>query len=70
VSLLKTKRLPVPSHDTFTYYVCQAFDPQLMSLRNFKKNYGFSQGRGRLGAEHIKKCVEQVDLNNKVEEKQ
>ena len=35
-----------------------------MGIGNFKKQYGFTQGRFKLGADHIKKCVEQVDINN------
>lgn len=57
------KRLPAPSHDTFYFYVIQRFDPHLMATRNFKRDRGFTQGRGRLGAEYIKQCVEQVDIN-------
>ena len=64
VSLLRTRRLPVPSHDTFTYYVCQKFDPQLMSLRNFKRDYGFTQGKGKLGVEHIKQKLAEVEKAN------
>ena len=62
VSLLKTKRLPVPSHDTFTYFVCNRFDPQLMCLKNFKRHYGFTQLRGRLGPDHIRQKVEETEL--------
>ena len=35
-----------------------------MGLGNFKRDYGFTQGRGKLGPEHIRKCVEEVDVNN------
>jgi hypothetical protein len=38
-----------------------AFNPENMATGNFKRDYGFTQGRGKLGAEHIKKCVEEVD---------
>lgn len=64
VSLLKERRLPAPSQDTFAYYCIQKLKPEAMGIGNFKKQYGFTQGRGKLGAEHIKKCVEQVDINN------
>ena len=69
VSLLKTKRLPVPSHDTFTYFVCQRFDPHLMSLRNFKRHHGFTQGKGKLGVEHIRAKLQEVEEMNKKDKK-
>jgi hypothetical protein len=63
VKLLKENRLPVPSHDTYTFFVCQKFDPQAMMLKNFKRDYGFTQGRGKLGAEHIKQKLLEVENN-------
>jgi hypothetical protein len=56
--------LPCPSQDTFAYYVIQKLKPEAMGLGNFKKQYGFTQGKGKLGAEHIRKCVEDVDKIN------
>ena len=64
VKLLDKNRLPCPSQDTFAYYCIQKLKPEAMGIGNFKKQYGFTQGRFKLGADHIKKCVEQVDINN------
>jgi len=65
VKLLKEPRLPVPSHDTFLFYVCDRFDPTQIGIGNFKKNHGFTQGRGKLGAKHIKEQLDKVDELNK-----
>ena len=65
VRLLKENRLPVPSHDTFTFYVCNRFDPHLMSLRNFKKGYGFTQGRGKMGSAWFEQKMKEIDELNK-----
>ena len=65
VKLLESKRLPSPSQDTFAYYVIQKLKPEAMSLRNFKKHYGFTQGRGKMGAEWFKNRMEEVDRDNK-----
>ena len=64
VKLLNTRRLPSPSQDTFAYYCIQKLKPEAMGIGNFKRDYGFTQGRGKLGAENIKRCVEEVDMNN------
>lgn len=64
VKLLRENRLPVPSHDTYTYFICQKFDPQLMMLKNFKKNYGFSQGNGKSSIEDFKKKLQEIDRLN------
>jgi hypothetical protein len=64
VKLLKENRLPVPSHDTYTYFVCKKFDPQLMMLKNFKKNYGYTQGNGKTSIEDFRKKLQEVDLAN------
>jgi hypothetical protein len=53
--------LPCPSQDTFAYYCIQKLKPEAMALGNFKRDYGFTQGKGKLGADHIRKCVEEVD---------
>jgi hypothetical protein len=68
VSLLKTRRLPSPSQDTFAYYCIQRLKPEAMGIGNFKRDYGFTQGKGRLGAEHIRQCVEKVDQNTIAQE--
>lgn len=70
VSLLKEKRLPCPSQDTFAYYLIQRLKPEAMGIGNFKRDYGFTQLRGKMGADHIRQCVEQVDKNisSKVDE--
>jgi hypothetical protein len=40
VKLLKEKRLPAPSQDTFMFYVCQRFDSSAIGTMNFKKQCG------------------------------
>jgi len=57
-------RLPVPSQDTYMFYICNRFDPHLVGIMNFKRNHGFTQGRGKLGAEHIKQKLIEVDASN------
>jgi hypothetical protein len=57
------KRLPAPTQDTFMFYVANRFDPDTVGIMNFKRECGFTQGRGKMGADHIKKCVEAVDQN-------
>jgi len=69
VSLLKDdengfKRLPAPTQDTYCFYVANRFNPETVGIGNFKKHCGFTQGKGKLGAEHIKKRVEEVDKRN------
>jgi hypothetical protein len=64
VSLLKGRRLPAPTQDTFAYYCIQKLKPEAMGLGNFKRDYGFTQGRGKMGAEHIRQYVEKVDADN------
>ena len=61
VSLLSERRLPCPSQDTFAFYCIQKLKPEAMAVGNFKRDYGFTQGKGKLGAEHIRKGVEEVD---------
>lgn len=63
------KRLPAPTQDTFCFYVANRFNPETVGVMNFKKECGFTQGRGKLGAEHIKKCVEAVCQNIVVPQK-
>jgi lipopolysaccharide biosynthesis glycosyltransferase len=64
VSLFRERRLPCPSQDTTMFYIANRFNPETVGIGNFKKNHGFTQGRGKLGADHIKKCVEEVDRKN------
>ena len=66
VKLLSSRRLPCPSQDTFAYYCIQELKPEAMGIGNIKKQNGFTQGKGKLGAEHIKKCIEEVDRLNAV----
>ena len=61
VKLLDKNRLPCPSQDTFAYYCIQKLKPEAMGIGNFKKQYGFTQGRFKLGADHIRQKVEEVD---------
>ena len=40
--------------------------PSQLACMNFKKHYGFTQGRGKLGVEHIKQKLQEVEeANNK-----
>lgn len=66
VKLLSSRRLPCPSQDTFAYYCIQKLKPEAMGIGNIKKQNGFTQGKGKLGAEHIKKCIEEVDRLNAI----
>lgn len=65
VKLLKTRRLPAPTQDTFMFYVANRFDPETVGVMNFKKHFGFTQGRGKMGAEHIKSKLREVEAKNK-----
>jgi len=57
------KRMPCPSQDTTMFYIANRFNPETVGVMNFKKGYGFTQGRGKLGADHIRQCIERVDKN-------
>ena len=59
------KKLPAPTQDTYMFFVCDRFDPQFIGTADFKRDHGFIQGRGKLGAEHIKEVLSNVE-NNKV----
>ena len=65
ISFLKNKRLPVPSQDTYAYFLIQKLNPEQMGAKNFKRHHGFTWCSGKHGAEKLKACLEQVDLNNK-----
>lgn len=59
------KRLPVPSQDTYMYYVVNKFNPENMKIMNFKKEFGFTQGNGRKWSiDEFKKKLEDVDIKN------
>lgn len=64
VKLLKERRLPAPTQDTYAYFVIQKFNPEAMGIGNFKRHYGFNQGRGKLGAEVIRKQLMEIDRIN------
>jgi len=64
VKLLKERRLPAPTQDTFFFFVANKFNPETVGIGNFKRDYGFTQGRGKLGPDHIRQCVEAVDKAN------
>ncbi len=66
IKLLRERKLPAPTQDTFMFYVANRFDPQTVGTRNFKKDYGFTQGNGRRGFESIKEAIKLVDENNKM----
>ena len=65
VGLLRDRKLPCPSQDTYMFYVCNRFDPHLVGIMNFKRFYGFTQGRGKRGVEHIKQKLQEVEEMNK-----
>jgi len=67
VSLFRERRLPAPTQDTVMFYIQNRFDPEYVGVGNFKRNNGFTQGRGKLGAEHIKKKIEEVEQKNKTQ---
>ena len=46
------------------FYVASVFCPDKIGIKNFKKKYGFTQGRGKMGADHIKAKLAEVDKNN------
>lgn len=62
VKLLKARKLPCPSQDTTMFFIANRFDPETVGIGNFKRHHGFTQGRGRLGADHIKQKVEEAEL--------
>jgi len=61
VKLLKERKLPCPSQDTFMFFVANRFNPETVGIMNFKKECGFSQGKGKLGAEHIRAKLQEVE---------
>ena len=65
VKMCDGKRLPVPSHDTYLYYIADRFGSKFKFM-NFKRDYGFDQGKGM---DHIKKRLNEVDEANAKSEK-
>jgi len=65
----KLKRMPAPTQDTFMFFVANRFNPETVGTMNFKKECGFTQGKGKLGAEHIRQKLEEVDRNMSVQQK-
>lgn len=68
VRLLNERRLPVPSQDTYMFFVCDRFDPHLIGVRNFKRDHGFTQGNSRLGVDILRAKVEEVEKNIRVDD--
>jgi len=64
VSLLRERKLPVPTQDTFMFFVCNRFDPHLGGVANFKKDHGFTQGNSRRPVEELAEKIKQVDIAN------
>ena len=64
VKLLRERKLPAPTQDTYMFYVANRFDPHTVGIVNFKKHYGFTQGRGKSGADSIKLKLDEVDKAN------
>lgn len=64
VKLLKTRRLPAPTQDTFLYFVANRFNPETVGIMNFKKWFGFTQGRGKNGPQWFKERMAEIDRNN------
>lgn len=60
------KRLPVPSHDTYMFYIADRFENQYLT-KNFKKFHGFDQGKGS-DIESIKRKIKEVDEKNVVKQ--
>jgi len=65
VKSCRERRLPAPTQDTFMFYMAQRFNPSSMGIMNFKKNYGFTQGRGKNGPEWFSTEMKRIDELNK-----
>lgn len=61
VRLLDGKKLPAPTQDTYMFYVANRFDPDHVGTKNFKRSYGFTQGKGKWGVELMRQKLQQVD---------
>jgi len=64
VKLLRERKLPAPTQDTFMFYVANRFNPESVGHKNFKRHYGFTQGNGKAGGDAIKQKIEEVDKAN------
>jgi hypothetical protein len=64
VGLCRERRLPVPTQDTFMFFVCNRFDPHLGGTANFKRNHGFTQGNSRRPVEQLKEKLRKVEIEN------
>jgi len=69
VKIIKGKRLPAPTQDTYMFYVADRFCPDKIGVVNFKRDHGFTQGRGKGGAEPIRQKLLEVDKKNEESEK-
>jgi len=69
VKILKGNRLPAPTQDTYMFYVADRFSPDKIGIVNFKRDHGFTQGRGKSGAEAINEKLLEVDRKNEEEAK-
>lgn len=58
-------RLPVPSQDTYMYYVAKCFNSSI-GVMNFKRHFGFDQGKNM---EHLVRRLAEVETQNKVQSK-
>jgi hypothetical protein len=61
VSLCRERRLPVPTQDTFMFFVCNRFDPHLGGVANFKRDHGFTQGNSRRPVSELAEKIKEVD---------
>jgi len=64
VKLLRERKLPAPTQDTYAFFVANRFDPHTVGTMNFKKGYGFTQGKGKLGSAWFEERMKQVDAEN------
>jgi|SaaInlV_165m_DNA_1040744.scaffolds.fasta_scaffold10966_3 lipopolysaccharide biosynthesis glycosyltransferase len=61
VSLLRKRKLPVPTQDTFMFFVCNRFDPHLGGTAHFKRDHGFYQGNSRRPVKNLEDKLKEVD---------
>ena len=54
------ERLPVPSHDTFLFYIADRFESDWKRM-NFKKDFGFDQSKNM---EHLQRRLKEVEEAN------
>ena len=55
------KRLPVPSHDTYLFYMAKQLGEPYRG-HNFKRKNGFTQANGRRGGESVRRKMEEKGL--------